>query len=146
MPDSTSIAEELDAMHHRAMDHYRQTNLGAYRQLFAPDLKYRQMNGTEIDRDQLARDVRAQFSRVTSADSSYTRESLSIESERATEQVVEVASTTIRVFVFFRRTWQVRRTGRYTWVKGADGWKIHRVAVLNEHITARSGPLSASRS
>jgi hypothetical protein len=135
-PHAASIADELDAMHRIAMEHYRRKDVRAYMHLFAPAVRYRQMNGVEIGRDQLARDVEAQFARLISAETSYVRQSLSVEGEYATEDLVQVASATIRVFLFFRRTWQVRRTGRYRWAKDPDGWKIHRVDILDERITS----------
>jgi ketosteroid isomerase-like protein len=134
--DATMIAEELDAMHRRAIEHYRNKDVGAYMQLFASDLRYRQLNGVEIGREQLTRDVEAQFSRVESADSFYKRESLSIEGDCATEHLEQIASATVRVFLFFQRTWRVRRSGRYTWAKSSDGWRIQTVEVLDERITS----------
>ena len=123
-------------MHRKAMKHYRDKNVSAYMDLFSPDLKYRQLNGIEIDKKQLARDVEKQLSRASSSESSYTRESLNIDEDHATEQLVQVASATVRVFLFFHRTWHVRRTGLYTWARTEGGWKIQRVEVLDERITA----------
>jgi len=133
--ETDAIAEELDAMHRKAMEHFRAKDISAYMQLFAADLTYRQASGVEIGRDQLARDVAAQLSRIESSDTAYRREALSIESDRAVEQLVQTSSATVRVFLFFRRTWQVRRTGRYTWAKSSEGWKIQRVEVLDERVT-----------
>jgi hypothetical protein len=134
--DAAAIAEALDAIHGKAMEHYRNRNLAEYMQVFASDVRYRQFNGVEIGKEQLTRDVKAQLSRITSSDSSYTRESLSIAGDQVIEQLVQIASAKVRVFVFFHRTWQVRRTGRWTWAKTSTGWKIQRVEVLDERITA----------
>lgn len=130
------IAEELDAMHRTAMEHYRDRNVSAYMSLFAPDLKYQQFNGSEIDKKQLTRDVERQLSRAIVSESSYTRESLTVDGDYATEQLVQVASATLRVFLLFHRTWRVCRTGRFTWVRREDGWKIQKVEVLDERLTA----------
>jgi hypothetical protein len=134
--ETDSIAEELDAMHRKAMEHFRAKDVSSYVKLFAADLIYRQANGVEIGRDQLARDVAAQLSRIESSDTTYKRESLRIEGDHVVEQLVQTASATVRVFLFFRRTWQVRRTGRYSWAKSSDGWKIQRVEVLDERVTS----------
>ena len=134
--EATAIAEELDAVHRSAISHYRNMDARGYMEAFAPDLEYHQLNGVVIGRDQLARDVESQLSRLIAADTAYSRESLNVNGNHAVEHLVQTASATIRVFVFLRRTWRVRRTGRYTWSKTQEGWKIQKVEVIDERIEA----------
>src|SRR3989442_7875840 len=84
--------------------------------VFAPDLRYKQMDGRVIGREQLARDVAFQLRSVESADTSYVRESLRVEGERVTELLRQTASVTTRHFFVLRRVWRVNRLGSYTWM------------------------------
>ena len=129
-----AIEDELDSAHQSAQAHFRNRDVSAYIDMFAPDLVYKQANGAEIGREQLRRDVAAQLSRMVSSDSSYTRESLCLEGDDAVEHLLQTASATVRVFGVFRRSWKVQRSGRYFWRKMPTGWKIRRVEVLDERI------------
>ena len=133
MPDSAVVAE-LDAAHERAQSSYRAKDLSAYMRLFAPTLKYKQLNGRVIGREQLANDVQRQFAIVEAAESSYVRESVQIDGDRATELLTQVASTTTRHFILFKRVWRLKRRGRYVWQRQTGGWAISEVEVLSEDI------------
>jgi hypothetical protein len=137
--DPTGIAAELDAMHRQAQECYRNKNVAGYMQLFTSDLRYKQADGRFIGKEQLARDVGSQLARVEAADSSYRRESLSLDNGLAVEQLTQTASVTVRHFFLFRRTWHVNRRGRYVWTKTSTGWRIRGVEVLQEQVSvARS--------
>ncbi len=73
MVDADTIALELDAMHERAKRAFEQKDLAAYRELFAPELAYCQPDGRVIDRDQLIRDVKLQFRRLSWVRGSFAR-------------------------------------------------------------------------
>ena len=138
MPDeaTSSILAELDAAHALASAAYAQRDVDACRRVFAEDLQYTQLNGETIGVDRLMSDVMDQFSRVKACGSTYERESIEIEgSELATEMLTQSAWAEIPAFGLFRRRWQIRRRGRYTWRKTADGWKLAKVVVLAETVT-----------
>ena len=60
--DYKGYESELDAMHTRAKAAFERKDLAEYTSLFAPGLRYRQLDGQIIGREQLMRDVRAQVS------------------------------------------------------------------------------------
>jgi hypothetical protein len=135
MSENTIVGAELDALHLRAKARYRARDVSAYVGVFAPGLIYKQPDGRVIGRDQLARDVGSQLESVEAVDTSYVRESLQVDGDRATELLTQTASVTTRHFFFFKRIWRLTRRGRYTWVRLPDGWKIQEVDVLSESIS-----------
>ena len=134
MPDTSTVGAELDAAHLRSKASYSAKDVSAYMGVFASSLRYRQPNGRVIGREQLARDVASQLARVETVDTSYVRESLEVDGDRATEVVTQTASVITRHFLFFKRTWRLTRRGRYTWVRSSDGWRIQEVDVLSEAV------------
>jgi ketosteroid isomerase-like protein len=132
--ESASIAAELDAEHRRAKASYQAKDLDAYMSIFTRDLRYKQPDGRVIGREELARDVESQLSSVQSAESSYVRESLKVDGERATEILFQKASVTSRHLLFFRKSWRVERRARYEWVKLPEGWRIREVEVFVESV------------
>jgi ketosteroid isomerase-like protein len=132
--ENALVAAELDAEHRRAQASYQARDLDAYMSVFACDLRYQQPDGRVIGREELARDVESQWSSVQSAESSYTRESLKVDGDRATEILLQKASLTSRHLLFFRKSWRVERRARYEWVKLPEGWKIREVEVFLESV------------
>ena len=131
-----AIADALDAAHGRAKSAYRNRDSHTYMKTFAADLTYRQVGGSVIGRDQLAKDVRAQLSMLDSAETSFTREKLEIVGQQATELLRQSATVTTKHFAILRRTWNIERLGRYVWRKTNDGWLIKEVEVLKETMTS----------
>ena len=128
------LAAKLDAVHKRAKEAFVAKDLAAYMTVFSPELEYIQANGQSIDRSQLSRDVQLQMTAATSMDGSYDRKSLDVEGDEATELLIQSAWVETRAFFFFRRRWNVSRTGRYHWANTLEGWKIAKVEVLEEQI------------
>lgn len=120
---------------------YLAKDLQGYIDLFAPDVAYKQANGTTITRDQLARNVADQFHKLGTAE--WTSE---VESEdRKPDEVVETVRQTgvfvATAFGFLHRVWRLERRGRYTW-RVQDGlWKIAAVEVLEEKLTSEGTKL-----
>ena len=127
-------AAELDAAHALARQAFARKDLDAYREMFSPDLSYRQANGEVIGRDRLMRDVAAQLASVESAETEFVREDLSIEDGSAVELLRQAASVTMIHFLLFRRRISVERRGRYTWTRDGGRWRIVRVEVLEESV------------
>src|SRR5262245_25906593 len=107
MDEKQSVAAQLDVAHQRAKRGYQAKDVEAYMAIFTTDLRYRQPNGETIGRAELARDVATQLALVESSESSYVRESLQVEGDRATEVLRQTATVTTRRFLFFKRTWRV---------------------------------------
>ena len=132
--DNTTVGAEPDALHVKASAGYRAKDLSAFMDVFAPNLKYKQPDGRTIGREQLARDVGPQLSSLEAADTSYVRESLEVDGNRATEVLTQTASLTVRRFIFFKHTWHITRRGRYVWVRQPSGWKVEEVEVRSERV------------
>jgi ketosteroid isomerase-like protein len=141
MTENITVEAELDLAHLKANQGYHAKDVKAYMAIFAPDLKYKQPDGRVIGREQLARDVKSQFSSVQTADTSYVRESLQVDSDRAIEILIQEASITTSHFVFMTRVWRLKRRGRYTWIRLPDGWKIQEVEVLHESVSRGTAQL-----
>ena len=130
-----AVARELDELHRKAKEHFRNRDVAGYMQVFAPGLKYRQANGAVIGKDELGRDVAAQLGRVESADSAYTRESLQVEEGRVIEVLAQRATVTVRRLLVFQSVLRVERRGRYVWARTSDGWRIQEVEILQEKVS-----------
>ena len=113
-PDSVLATAQLDALHRQARDSYEKKDLRAYMDLFAPDLRYKQRNGQVIDRPALAVDVASQLASIETVETTYVREAIHFDGDLAVELLSQTAVTTVRYFVFLRRTWVLKRRGRYT--------------------------------
>ena len=135
MLDTTTVGAELDALHLRASASYRAKDLHAFMDVFAPNLRFKQPDGRTIDREQLARDVGPQLASLEAADTSYVRESLEVDGNRATEFLTQTASLTLRRFCFFKHKWHITRRGRYVWVRQPNGWRVEEVEVLSERVS-----------
>ena len=137
MSNPTETAADLDLAHEKAQAAFQRKDLGAYMSLFSPDLRYRQPDGKVIGRDQLARDVRAQFSKLSASSSTYNREQFELANGKAIEVVRGTASACVTVFLFLHRTWDISRRGRYVWRMDDGQWVIEEVEVLEETVQSR---------
>ena len=129
------IIAELDAMHARARSAFEHRDLAAYRDLFAPELRYRQPDGRTIDRDCLTRDVAAQFRRLSRVQWSFVRDHIEMGEDRATEILTQTGSVGATAFLLVHRTWDLFRKGRYTWRRSGGRWCIEEVEVLEEQVS-----------
>ena len=132
MLDPSEVAVELDAAHRRAKLAFCRKDLGAYMSLFASDLRYRQADGKVIDRDQLARDVQTQFSRLSAASSAFERERIELSDGKAAEILRQSASARATAFFVVHRIWDVTRRGRYVWRRDQGQWVIEEVEVFEK--------------
>jgi hypothetical protein len=135
MNESLLPTAELDAMHNEAKAAFGRRDLSKYRELFAPTLTYRQADGRIIDRDQLMRDVRVQFRRLSRVHSSFVREHIESDGDRVTEVLTQTASFGATAFLVVHRTWELSRKGRYTWGRHGGRWLIEAVEVIEEHVS-----------
>ena len=135
MEASSQLIAELDAMHDRASRALACRDLAAYRDLMAPNLKYRQIDGRTIDRNRLMRDVAVQFRRLNRLESSFSREHIEIGEDRATETLTQSGSVGATAFLVVHRSWDFTRKGRYTWRKSQGRWMIEEVEVLEEQVS-----------
>jgi hypothetical protein len=72
----SEIETVLDGRHAAANTAFTSKDMEAYQSLFGSDLRYRQIDGTTIDRARLMRDVKTQFRRFYRVTSHFTREKL----------------------------------------------------------------------
>lgn len=132
--DNEKILEEIDKMHHLANESLSQKKIDSYINLFSANLKYKQINGITRDKTQLAEDTALYFSRLKTSTSQYERQSYSINENKFTENLIQKASASIRVFIFFTKKWTVEREGIYQWSKHESIWKIEEVEILSEKV------------
>ncbi len=137
MDDLDSITAALDARHSRSRAAFERRDLEAYRAIFAPGLRYRQLDGRVIDRDRLIKDVGVQFRALAWIRSDFTRESIKLDGERVIEVLTQRAQLGTSAFLVVHRTWELHRRGRYTWIRQGDEWLIEAVEVLEESVTGR---------
>jgi hypothetical protein len=137
MRDPTKAAAELDAMHLEARCAFERRDLATYRDLFAPELTYRQADGRVIGRDQLMRDVAAQFRRLSGVRSSFVRESIEFGEDRANELLTQTGCACATAFFVIHRIWDLTRKSRFYWTKVGQRWRIERVEVIEEHVRGR---------
>ena len=128
------VARELDLLHEHAKHAFADKNLEAYMSGFSSKLNYKQPNGKTIGFDQLARDIKVQFDRVDEAGSSYERESLDVDGDRAIQVLIQNAWAVETILFFFKRRWLIKRKGKCEYERTSAGWKIVKVEVLEERV------------
>ncbi|MEZ6043257.1 MAG: nuclear transport factor 2 family protein [Planctomycetaceae bacterium] len=134
-PSLSAIAAELDSMHASARQAFCARDIDAYRTFFTEDLRYIQADGKQINRDELLRHVRKQLSQFKTVDSEMTRESIAVNNNgTATPILNQTGIYTLSVFVFFTRTWNINRRGKYTYRKTDGRWQICHVEVFSETV------------
>jgi hypothetical protein len=132
--DDTDAIPPLEDLHRIARAAYVARDLNAYMDCFSPDLRYCQPNGRTIGRDQLARDVKSQFQRVSAVDSTYRTDGVIAGHDGVVETVTQWGWIAATAFYFVHRLWRLERHGDYTWRRTENGWKIFEVIVLQEFV------------
>lgn len=132
--ENEKILKEIDEMHQFANNALGQKRFEDYMNIFSDDLTYKQLNGKTIDKKQLIKDTAFYFSRIKRSQSQYQRKDFSIEGNRVTENLTQIATTSIKVFFVFTKKWTVERDGIYKWIKTDNNWQIEMVEILNEKI------------
>ena len=132
--DTNPVIIEVDKTHLAANLALRNRDIDTYIGYFSDDLKYKQLNGKTIDKNQLSNDTKRYFYRIKSFDSMYNRLSSSFENDLFIEKLVQKAAVTVRVFIFFSKKWAIEREGTYKWKKVNGDWQISDVEVTNEKI------------
>jgi hypothetical protein len=74
------------------------------------------------------------FSCLRHQNSQYERKDFSVDGNRFTENLIQRAIASIKVFFFFTKKWTVEREGIYEWIKIDGSWKIEKVEILNERV------------
>ncbi len=129
------IEHELDQAHELARKAYQARDLEAYMFRFSPGLKYQQVDGKVIGREQLSRDVAAQFRKLTASTSAYRRERLRAVTGGVEEELFQEAWICATAFGFLHRIWHLERCGTYSWQKADNRWQIIAVRVISERLT-----------
>ncbi len=132
MQQTNAIERDLDERHAEAQAAFLRRDIAAYCEMFSPTLAYQQLNGQVIGRDQLMRDVAAQFRQLSSVESSFTREALHVTDSEVTEALMQTATAEATAFGFIHRRWKLNRRATYCWTKRQEMWTIERVTVHSE--------------
>ncbi len=128
------LLEDIDKMHQLANESLRQKRFDSYINIFSDNLTYKQINGKTRNKTEFAKDTAVYFSRLKSATSQYERKSYSFDENKFTENLIQKATASIRVFIFFTRKWTVEREGIYQWSKREGIWEIETVEILSEKV------------
>ena len=128
------LIKEIDDLHKLGNEALEQKQFDRYMDLFGDRLQYKQVNGKIIDKRQLTKDTSNYFNRIQKVSSRYERKDFKIENQRIIETLVQHATASIRVFVFFSKNWTVEREGIYELEKINGSWKIVKVEILKERI------------
>jgi ketosteroid isomerase-like protein len=128
------LPASLDAVHERIRDAFQSRDLAAYLTCLAPDLAYREAGGRLVTREGLAASVARQFERLVTFHSDFDRAGLVAAGEEAIETGTQTASIALRWFGFLAIRWTVRRSGKYTWRRAADGWRLRAVELSEEKV------------
>jgi hypothetical protein len=129
--DSLAIVAELDAAIAWARSAFERKDL-TYLELFAPDLRYRRLDGLVVDREEVLTAAREMFRRIDRFHLSSVRESLELaegSAEEIFQQTIVFAAT---AFLVLHRVSSVTRRLRYIWRKVEEIWRVAEVETLDE--------------
>ena len=132
--DAKELLLKIDNIHEKGLAAIRQKNLPAYMSIFSDDIEYTQIDGKTIKKAQFLKDQKAYFLRLVYSNSSYERLSYEIKDNEFEEILLQNAEISIRVFIFFKKTWIVKRKGNYCWTLSNNQLKIKKVKILEERI------------
>ena len=132
--NNSELINEIDAAHKVSNNALKQRDFDNYISVFADRLAYQQLNGEIIGKKQLVSDIKNYFNRITSYSSEYKRIDFSSENNKVIEKIIQQAKATIRVFIFFSKSWTVEREGIYEWEKINNAWKIVKVEIVKEKV------------
>lgn len=132
--ENEKLLQEIDKMHQKANEALAQKQFDTYISIFSDQLEYKQINGKTIDKRTLVKDTSRYFGRLKTSSSEYERKDYSFEENRFTENLIQKAIASIRVFIFFTKKWTVEREAVYQWGNHEGKWKIEKVEILNEKV------------
>jgi hypothetical protein len=132
--DLKHIALQITARRELASAALRARDVDAYMSMFSKHLRYIQADGKIIGHDALRRQVEAQFRLLRDSDSHTERESLDCEGSCIIERMSQTTAAAMSVIGPLARTWIVHRKGLYYWTFTEDGWRIHKVEILEEKV------------
>jgi len=132
--EALKLAAALDARHAEARSAFADRDARAYSDLFSDRLRYERSNGKVIGKSELMRDVKAQFRRMSGAESRFVRAKLALDGGNLTETLRQQAVYEASAFGFVRRTWSIERRCRYTWTMENGYWRVIDVLVNEERV------------
>ncbi|TPN81677.1 hypothetical protein [Aquimarina algicola] len=128
------VLKEIDNIHQMANEALAKKQFDTYMNIFSDTLEYKQFDGSVIDKDTLSHNTLSYFGRIKNVHSQYDRVHYSVEEHIFTENIIQKARVSIKVFIFFIKTFTVEREGNYIWRKKENTWKIEHVEIFSEHI------------
>ena len=93
----------VDDLHTKANQDIKNKSLGEYMSVFSEDLRYTQVNGKTINKKKLTEDQRKFWSRIIELNSKVERLDCHYDGDLFTETLTQIATVSIRVFIFFRK-------------------------------------------
>jgi hypothetical protein len=129
------IIDAVDHLHKTSLLALKSKNLEEYISVFDDSLSYRQFDNKIIDKNTLKNDQKSYFSRISSVENSYERLDFKYDNDIFSETLIQISAVSIRVFLFFKKKWTVKRKGIYKWSLKNNEWKIVEVHILYENIT-----------
>ena len=129
-----AIVSELDALTAAALLAFERKDAMGAMSVYADDLEYTQANGKTITRLQLLKDVRNQLHTISSFKSTSHREITEVVGDSLTEISTQHATIEVKVFVLFRKNWNLYRRCKRWWRQTKAGWRIYKVEVIEESV------------
>lgn len=126
---------EIDKAHKEANQALKNKDFTTYARAFSNNLRYKQLNGAIIGKEQLTKSIKTYFSRIQEFSSDYERKEFKVINEaQVVEKLIQHSKVSIRIFIFFSKKWNIEREGIYEWEKTNNLWKIVRVTIINESV------------
>ena len=143
--NKSQLLASLDAIQEAVHAAYARTDLDAYAQYLAPELRYVLPNGRTQSRDELLVSLRDQFARLVRFESAFQRESTTVTEESVILVGEQTASLATRIFVIGEVRWRIQRHGRYTWRRATIvPWVLTEVVLSRESVTREGLGLARS--
>ena len=102
----TLIISEIENAHSVANLSLQNKDFASYMGNFSDKLKYKHINSKTIDKNQLAKDTQQYFNRIQGCRTNYDRLNFSLDIDLFTETLVQRATVSLKVFIFFQRVGQ----------------------------------------
>lgn len=136
--DNTSPKQLIHELHQASRAAFLARDLVSYMSVFADDLRYHQQDGRTIGHQQLSRNVRDQFSRISAVDWSYLTESIETSLDEVLETAHQWGYVATSAFGFLHHLWSLQRRGQYRWRQTNKGWQIIEATVITERVLHHS--------
>lgn len=105
--NSESVINQIDEIHRLSKDALTQKKIDLYLAVFSENVRYKQFDGKIIDKKELRRNTETYLHRLKTVKSEYERKKYSLEGSRFTEHLIQKATASINIFIFFTKKWTI---------------------------------------